>query len=113
MIRKFSRDQGHALVGKSALNRCKLRPVYLVGIDRYKRIVAKESKITEFFVNMFLSSFPKDPEEIISTLMLQTVLCMANKKVGSFTASTFFTLSSVICVLWGSSAIRKATALIH
>jgi DDE family transposase len=63
--RKSARDQGHALAGKSTLNRLELQPPHLLGIDRYKKIVVNGSKIAEFFVEVFLSSFSSPPEEII------------------------------------------------
>jgi hypothetical protein len=66
--RKSSRDRGHALAGKSTLNRFELQPAHLLAIDRYKRIVVTESKITEFFVEAFLNSYSAPPEEIILDL---------------------------------------------
>jgi hypothetical protein len=66
--RRYGRDRGCALAGKSTLNRLELQPRHLLDIGRYKKIVANETKINEFFVEVFLRSFVSPPEEIILDL---------------------------------------------
>ncbi len=66
--RKYARDHGCALAGKSTLNRLELQPRHLLDTDRYKKIVVNERKINEFFVEVFLRSFDTPPEEIILDL---------------------------------------------
>jgi len=66
--RKYARDQGYALAGKSTLNRLELQPRHLLDTDRYKKIVANERKINEFFVEVFLRSYESPPDELILDL---------------------------------------------
>lgn len=57
-----------ALAGKSTLNRLELTPVGASQRSRYKKIVARHSKIEDFFVEAFLQQHPQTPESIVLDL---------------------------------------------
>ena len=59
---------GPALAGKSTLNRLELTPVGADQDSRYKKIVARHSKIEDFFVEAFLQQHPQAPEQIVLDL---------------------------------------------
>ncbi len=59
------RDVGKPLAGKSTLNRLELTPPGASAKSRYKKIVAECSTIERFFVDAFLDSYDKPPQEII------------------------------------------------
>ena len=61
------RDRGQPLAGKSTLNRLELTPARATAQSRYKKIVARQQKIAEWFVEAFLRLTPQ-PEEIILDL---------------------------------------------
>jgi hypothetical protein len=63
--RKDIRDKGKALAGKSTLNRLELTAVNAGKNTMYKKIVANDLSIREFFVSQFLKKYPEPPEEII------------------------------------------------
>ncbi|HEX9611174.1 MAG TPA: IS1380 family transposase [Gemmatimonadales bacterium] len=67
--RKRARDRGHALAGKSTLNRLEGTPAEATAAARYKKIVYDEGAIEDFFVRAFLDA-PRAtvPEEIILDL---------------------------------------------
>jgi len=62
--RREERDRGKALAGKSTLNRLELTPADATSESRYKKIVIDESKARDFFVDAFVTSRRKPPEEI-------------------------------------------------
>ena len=62
------RDRGKPLAGKSTLNRLELTPARATAKSRYKKIVARQQKIAEWFVAAFLRLNPQPPEEIILDL---------------------------------------------
>ena len=59
------RDRGTPLAGKSTLNRLELTPVKANAGHRYKKIAARHKWIERFFVETFLSSVDRPPEEIV------------------------------------------------
>jgi len=64
--RRVERDRGHALAGKSTLNRLELTdPDDSASSARYKRIVARSESIRRFFVDVYLETTPKPTEPII------------------------------------------------
>jgi len=66
--RARKRDKGHALAGKSTLNRLELTPSDADESSRYKKIVYHPEKIESFFVDAFLDAHTKEPESIILDL---------------------------------------------
>ena len=62
------RDRGKPLAGKSTLNRLELTPARATAKSRYKKIVARQQKIAEWFVKAFLKLNSQPPEEIILDL---------------------------------------------
>jgi hypothetical protein len=63
--RRRERDRGHALAGKSTLNRLELTPPDADKSSRYKKIVANGEAISRFFVDVYLDTTPKPKEPII------------------------------------------------
>ena len=63
--RKRERDRGHALAGKSTLNRLELTPPDADESSRYKKIVADGKAISRFFIDVYLDTTPKPKEPII------------------------------------------------
>lgn len=57
-----------ALAGKSTLNCLELTPVGANQRSRYKKIVARHSKIEDFIVEAFLQQHPQAPERIVLDL---------------------------------------------
>ena len=62
------RDRGKPLAGKSTLNRLELTPARASIKSRYKKIVAKQSAISAWFVEAFLQLHPQPPAEIVLDL---------------------------------------------
>lgn len=62
------RDRGTALAGKSTLNRLELTPAEATTNSRYKKIVADDEKIEQFFIEMFFQQHPQAPERIVIDL---------------------------------------------
>jgi hypothetical protein len=62
------RDRGKPLAGKSTLNRLELTPARATAKSRYKKIVARQQQIAEWFVEAFLRLNPQPPEEIVLDL---------------------------------------------
>ena len=58
-------DCGKVLASSSTLNRLELTPSVLDGFARYKKIVHHRDKLEAMFVEVFLDSFAKAPEEIV------------------------------------------------
>lgn len=63
--RRCGRDRGVALAGKSTLNRLELTAAEADPSSRYKKIVCDEKRVEQYFVQKFLDSYDKAPEEII------------------------------------------------
>lgn len=59
------RDRGHALAGKSTLNRLELTPPGASADSRYKKITANCQDFSRLFVDVFLDDHQTPPKEII------------------------------------------------
>ncbi len=68
MGRKHVRDRGHALAGKSTLNRLETTGGHRFYLDRYKRIVANERLVENYLVKVFLLTYGEKPESIVLDL---------------------------------------------
>jgi hypothetical protein len=66
--RLLKRDKGHALAGKSTLNRLELTPEDADEKSRYKKIVMNPEAIDKLLIDTFIESYPKAPEQIILDL---------------------------------------------
>lgn len=58
------RDRGHALAGKSTLNRLELTPPDAGESSRYKKIVYHADRIEAFFIEAFLNAHTQPPDSI-------------------------------------------------
>lgn len=63
--RKRERDRGLSLASHCTLNRLELTPATLNPKNRYQKIVHNPQAFEELFVDFFLESFRKEPEEIV------------------------------------------------
>ena len=63
--RRREEDRGHALAGKSTLNRLELTPPNATKDDRYKKIVADDAAVERFFVDEFIDSQREAPPRIV------------------------------------------------
>jgi hypothetical protein len=66
--RKRGRDQGHALAGKSTLNRLEGTPATATAAARYRKIVYNGAAIEAWFVEAFLAAHPTPPAELVLDL---------------------------------------------
>jgi Transposase DDE domain group 1 len=66
--RKRRRDRGHALAGKSTLNRLERTPAAATRAARYKKIVCVGEDVEHFFVREFLAAHRHPPREIVLDL---------------------------------------------
>lgn len=66
--RRRERDRGHALAGKSTLNRWELTPADATAGSRYQKIVYDASAIERVFVDTFIASHETPPDEVILDL---------------------------------------------
>jgi hypothetical protein len=66
--RKRARDRGHALAGKSTLNRLEGTPAAATAAARYKKIVYDGAAIEAWFVEAFLAAHDTPPTEIVLDL---------------------------------------------
>ena len=66
--RKRERDRGHALAGKSTLNRLELAAPIVDGAERYKKISYDDHAIERLFVSRFLDAHERPRSEIIIDL---------------------------------------------
>jgi len=66
--RERAQDQGKALAGKSTLNRLELTPAQANQASRYKKIVADEGAIQEYFIKEYVRGLAKDTREVILDL---------------------------------------------
>lgn len=63
--RRRERDRGKALASSSTLNRMELTPADANSQSRYKKVVYHAEKLESLFVDLFLDSFQKAPQEIV------------------------------------------------
>ena len=63
--RSRKRDRGSALAGKSTLNRLEWGLAERAAQDRYHRVAVDTDAVERFFVELFLDSHDKAPEEIV------------------------------------------------
>jgi len=63
--RRYVRDRGKALAGKSTLNRLETAGSLLSKRPRYKKILAETTELEEFFVHSFLRTTKKPPRLLI------------------------------------------------
>lgn len=61
-------DRGHALAGKSTLNRLELTPADADAGARYKKIVADAARLEDFFIEEFVRSLAKDTTRVVLDL---------------------------------------------
>ena len=66
--RARARDRGHALAGKSTLNRLEGTPADATAAARYKKIVYDGAAIEALFVAAFLDAHPTPPAEVVLDL---------------------------------------------
>jgi len=66
--RRRARDRGHALAGKSTLNRWERTPADATAAARYQKIVYDGAAIEGFFVDAFVAAHPSPPAEVILDL---------------------------------------------
>ena len=66
--RRRARDRGHALAGKSTLNRWERTPATATAAARYQKIVYDAAAIEDVFVAAFLAAHPTPPAEVILDL---------------------------------------------
>jgi Transposase DDE domain group 1 len=62
------RDRGHALAGKSTLNRLERTPEKLTPQERYTKIVYNAAAIEALFTDDFIRTQPQPPEELVLDL---------------------------------------------
>jgi hypothetical protein len=62
------KDRGHALAGKSTLNRLELTPPDAGAGARYKKIVADAAALEDFFITEFVRSLPRDTTRVVLDL---------------------------------------------
>jgi len=63
--RKYPRDRGKALAGKSTLNRLELTPAGATSRSRYKKIVARDEDVERFFIDEFIDAHAHEQLERI------------------------------------------------
>jgi len=61
-------DRGKALAGKSTLNRLELTLPTATAAERYKKIVAEEEALEDYFIGEYVRSLPKDTPEVVLDL---------------------------------------------
>jgi hypothetical protein len=61
-------DRGKALAGKSTLNRLELTLPTATAAERYKKIVADEVALEDFFIAEYVGSLPPDTREVVLDL---------------------------------------------
>jgi len=62
------RDRGKALSGKSTLNRLELTPADADAQARYKKIVANEAAIEDYFIDEYVRHLPQDTQRVVLDL---------------------------------------------
>jgi hypothetical protein len=66
--RRREADRGHALAGRSTLNRLELTPAAATAASRYQKIVYHGEAIENLFVDHFLDAHEKPPERVLLDL---------------------------------------------
>ena len=66
--RARERDRGHALAGKSTLNRLELTPVDATAASRYQKIVYDGSAVAQVFIDHFVDAHSTPPPRIVLDL---------------------------------------------
>jgi hypothetical protein len=66
--RRREADRGHALAGRSTLNRLELTPAWATAASRYKKIVYHGEAIAGLFVEHFLDAHEQPPERVVLDL---------------------------------------------
>jgi hypothetical protein len=66
--RARARDRGHALAGKSTLNRLERTPEGASAADRYHKIEYDSAAIEQLLVDLFLDAHPRPPQRIVLDL---------------------------------------------
>jgi hypothetical protein len=66
--RELARDRGHALAGKSTLNRVELTPADATAEARYKKVVYDAGAVDHLFVELFLEAHKRPPKSIVLDL---------------------------------------------
>jgi len=66
--RRRAKDRGHALAGKSTLNRLELTPEGASPKSRYKKIECRSEDIDRLLVDLFCEAYDEPPEEIVLDL---------------------------------------------
>lgn len=66
--RRRERDRGHALAGKSTLNRLERTPEKLEATERYTKIVYDAARIEQLFTDDFIRAQVTPPEEVVLDL---------------------------------------------
>jgi hypothetical protein len=66
--RPRERDRGHALAGKSTLNRWERTPANATVTSRYQKIVYDGEAIERMFIDAFVAAQEKPPEEVVLDL---------------------------------------------
>lgn len=66
--RERAQDKGKALAGKSTLNRLELTPADATSASRYKKIVAGQVDLEDFFIDEWVRSLTKDTQRVILDL---------------------------------------------
>jgi hypothetical protein len=62
------RDRGHALAGKSTLNRLERTPLQLKPKERYSKIIYDAAAIEALFTDAFIRAQPQPPEQLVLDL---------------------------------------------
>jgi hypothetical protein len=62
------RDRGHALAGKSTLNRLERTPLQLKPKERYSKIIYDGAAIEALFTDAFIRAQPQPPEQLVLDL---------------------------------------------
>jgi len=66
--RARERDRGHALAGKSTLNRLELTPVDATAASRYQKIAYDGSAVAQVFIDHFVDAHSTPPPRIVLDL---------------------------------------------
>jgi len=66
--RRRARDRGHALAGKSTLNRLELTPEGSSSGSRYKKIECRSEDVDRLLVDLFCEAYDEPPKEIMLDL---------------------------------------------
>ena len=82
--RRRQGDRGHALAGKSTINRLELAGDAIDDSERYKRIVADDDAIERFFVNEFIDAHKHEPMPRIILDFDPTDIQLHGKQEGRF-----------------------------